>query len=882
MTNKLTLSIIAGIAILHGACNNVVAGTDIQTPPHVSEIGIMGDIITIIFNKTLSSSLQADKITVKLNRITLKPGTDYVTGIKSNTLIIKLETPPAREQKYTVDLKTGVVKSKDGQNSKAAKAELTTDIEPALIGSPSFSQNSDTELTINFDKKVKIIDQAKIKLLGKTPDEQEFTEVPISQLSLSKYPPEELKITLKTAASDGNKYRIVVGFGGVKSGDMFNNQILNSEEVMYSTLPIPNSGRPPYILDNKLIVTFNMNITLKDCNKIKLFHIRRKLYPERTVELRASDCSIKRNNKTQLEIKLPYTDSRAIYRLQLKSGAISEYEKPDNENEPIAPEKIKVQMEPPAILIDGSPYMKGNKIIVSFNKEIKILKADGIGYKFKEYQSLKFQPLIIPTEPARLVTGDKSSLEITLNKIPKIGQVYCIYMETGAIGGINIPNSVEINNPYDKDITISSGASGEWRNAVFKNKKEFSVYFHRDIKILDANAIQVQTREESEKTFTPIPVQQRKIKVDNITEKGKIDFTLEQDTEMYTQYWQVIFPPGSILDLENRDANRNEIITEETIVRLSDTNKWKEIKTPTNSGKWSPRRNHTSVVFNPPDDNPDRGEMIWVLGGYDDSYLKDVWNSKDGASWYEVTGNAIWEARESHTSVVFDEKIWVIGGQTVYGAYNDVWNSKDGVDWEVMAFSADWEARHSHSSVVFNKKIWIMAGYNRRVYNDVWSSKDGFEWIEESDRTTIPWHTRYNHSSTVFNDKIWITEGSYYSLDRAYRRGSWYSEDGINWSQKYYPLSTPYYYEHSSVVFENRLWNLLGRSNTTRRPEKHIYSIDNIDGKWVKEKNTYQPKANHSSVVFDDGNGKKIWILGGEGPYKDPTNEVWSFGKQES
>ena len=51
MINKLTFSIIAGIAaaMLHGTCNNVVASALTfrnPTPTIVSDIGIMGDIIT--------------------------------------------------------------------------------------------------------------------------------------------------------------------------------------------------------------------------------------------------------------------------------------------------------------------------------------------------------------------------------------------------------------------------------------------------------------------------------------------------------------------------------------------------------------------------------------------------------------------------------------------------------------------------------------------------------------------------------------------------------------------------------------------------------------------------------------------------------------------
>jgi hypothetical protein len=63
---------------------------------------------------------------------------------------------------------------------------------------------------------------------------------------------------------------------------------------------------------------------------------------------------------------------------------------------------------------------------------------------------------------------------------------------------------------------------------------------------------------------------------------------------------------------------------------------------------------------------------MWVIGGYDGAYKKDVWYSSDGVTWTEATGAAGWTARRSHTSVVFDGKMWVIGG--IDGALkNDVW-----------------------------------------------------------------------------------------------------------------------------------------------------------------------------------------------------------------
>jgi hypothetical protein len=39
-----------------------------------------------------------------------------------------------------------------------------------------------------------------------------------------------------------------------------------------------------------------------------------------------------------------------------------------------------------------------------------------------------------------------------------------------------------------------------------------------------------------------------------------------------------------------------------------------------------------------------------------------VWRSDDGSNWTQATANASWSSRYGHTSIVFDNKIWAIGG----------------------------------------------------------------------------------------------------------------------------------------------------------------------------------------------------------------------------
>jgi hypothetical protein len=172
---------------------------------------------------------------------------------------------------------------------------------------------------------------------------------------------------------------------------------------------------------------------------------------------------------------------------------------------------------------------------------------------------------------------------------------------------------------------------------------------------------------------------------------------------------------------------------------------------------WSARWGHTSVVFD--------GKM-WVIGGYDGAYKNDVWYSSDGVTWTEATDNAGWDNRYCHTSVVFDGKMWVIGGYD--GAYeNDVWYSSDGENWTQATGAAGWSARAGHTSVVFDGKMWVIGGYDGAYKKDVWYSSDGVTWTEATG--AAGWTARRYHTSVVFDGKMWVIGG----YDGAYKKDVW-------------------------------------------------------------------------------------------------------------
>jgi hypothetical protein len=91
---------------------------------------------------------------------------------------------------------------------------------------------------------------------------------------------------------------------------------------------------------------------------------------------------------------------------------------------------------------------------------------------------------------------------------------------------------------------------------------------------------------------------------------------------------------------------------------------------------------------------------IWKVGGgiYDDTaglalrtYPKEIYSSADGITWvYE--GMFPGSGRQYHQTIVFDNKLWVIGGFFNSGAttdnLGDTWYSSNGVDWTQLTGSA--------------------------------------------------------------------------------------------------------------------------------------------------------------------------------------------------
>ena len=295
----------------------------------------------------------------------------------------------------------------------------------------------------------------------------------------------------------------------------------------------------------------------------------------------------------------------------------------------------------------------------------------------------------------------------------------------------------------------------------------------------------------------------------------------------------------------------------------TDGTTWTQV---TDAPGFLPRMGHTSVNFN---------NMIFVIGGSGYFFYNDIWHSPDlkvtptpypGMTWFQATSSAAFQGRAGQKSVVFDNKMWVIGGTTNDGRKNDIWSSADGVNWILATDAAAFSERTGHACVVYKNRIWLIGGGYHN--NDVWSTSDGVTWTRVTGAAAFP--GRSGHTALVFNDKMWVIGGEYNS---GYLNDAWYSTDGVSWIQATGAAAFSARHAHTSVVFDNRMWVIGGSKGVSQSDflKDVWYSSDGIN--WFQTTSSAFPaRYNFVTEVHDN----KIWVMAGYGRYAKMFNDVWN------
>lgn len=279
----------------------------------------------------------------------------------------------------------------------------------------------------------------------------------------------------------------------------------------------------------------------------------------------------------------------------------------------------------------------------------------------------------------------------------------------------------------------------------------------------------------------------------------------------------------------------------------------------TTSSPFTPRSAHTSVVFH---------DKIWIIGGTSGSgkYYNDVWSSSDGITWTQETRDTSFSPRYAHRSVVFDDRIWVIGGRdgSTMEPLNDVWYSTDGISWMKATDHAPFTPRWDFGIASHDKRIWVIGGSEDGIIsNDVWYSSDGTTWKQATDDAGFS--PRMNLAATAFDDKLWVIGG--FDWNKNFN-DVWSSGDGATWTQvtSHAPFGKRRY--HNLETDGKTLFVISGIDDYPVKPYNDIWwSADGKQWEKIPVAETYPDGYSQSAVIFEE----RAWVIGSLGN----RDEVW-------
>lgn len=196
----------------------------------------------------------------------------------------------------------------------------------------------------------------------------------------------------------------------------------------------------------------------------------------------------------------------------------------------------------------------------------------------------------------------------------------------------------------------------------------------------------------------------------------------------------------AILGLGHFEGNIEQFTFKPEIYKTVDFNNWITISKQSNLPK---RFFYHPFVF----DN-----KIWIIGGEDkDTKYSDIWNSTDGINWTKQKENLPFGKRSGSQIIFLNDKLYLLD--------NDVWVSTDALNWELVTNEiVKGEQIFGYSTQVFDNKIWLL-GCNRngQFSSQVLYSADGKNWLTQN----APWLPRGGIAATVYKNKIFMTGGKY-------------------------------------------------------------------------------------------------------------------------
>jgi len=142
-----------------------------------------------------------------------------------------------------------------------------------------------------------------------------------------------------------------------------------------------------------------------------------------------------------------------------------------------------------------------------------------------------------------------------------------------------------------------------------------------------------------------------------------------------------------------------------------------------------PRHRHGAAVLD---------GKLWLVGGFNANYenTSDVWSTENGTDWTKIDAPSPFTKLNAHQLVAHDDRLWLLGGAGFEGADGTAnpivktWTTANGRDWSVYGDTNPWSARQWHSAVVHNDRVYVLGGTSNFTgrMNDVWATTPNGEF----------------------------------------------------------------------------------------------------------------------------------------------------------
>lgn len=308
--------------------------------------------------------------------------------------------------------------------------------------------------------------------------------------------------------------------------------------------------------------------------------------------------------------------------------------------------------------------------------------------------------------------------------------------------------------------------------------------------------------------------------LDVVVRRGELDATLADAVDCWS--------PAELPGARVFDAARG-LVVEEAVT----TYEWQRLTADLHPD-WRVRDGNTLTWL------PAAGRFVMVAGWnpYDEpqgfgsttTTTDEVWSSADGVTWTQDLphGHAAFERRHSHNTVLWNDRLWMIGGDTWQGYYNhDVVSSADGVTWTVElgpgTTDPPWSERGLQTIGVYDGKLWMAGGQDLLgdpvdyvFHNDVWNTEDGVTWTQvAADGPASP--TRWAGCGVLdglveFRGELWLVgcaQARANAQGHSMSNEVWSTVDGVTWTLHATPPWAGKIWPNV-VVWDDKLWILFG------------------------------------------------------------------------